>query len=122
MRLDDIYPGWGGLDAGSAMVPSILESLEWRAWDWALDRPGAWHRLDGNRPIIIEGVGADQPRQPPARGYALWVEADDATRKTRALARDGDAFAEHWHDWAAQELSFIARENPRSLADAIVES
>jgi uridine kinase len=122
VRLDDLYPGWDGLDAGSARVPEILETLRWQAWDWELDRPGAWHELDGTRPIIIEGVGAISRASRPLADVALWVDADDATRKSRAFARDGDAFAPYWERWAAQELSFIARENPQQLADAIVES
>jgi uridine kinase len=122
VRLDDLYPGWNGLDAGSARVPDILATLRWQAWDWALNRPDSWHDLDGTRPIIIEGVGAISRASRPLADIALWVQADDATRKSRAFGRDGDAFAEYWHSWAAQELSFIARESPQQLADAIVES
>ncbi len=122
VRLDDLYPGWDGLDAGSARVPEILTTLRWQSWDWVLDRPGEWHTLDGTRPIIIEGVGAVSRASRPLADIALWVEADDATRKSRALARDGETFAPYWHTWAAQELSFMARENPRALVDAIVES
>jgi hypothetical protein len=48
------------------------------------------------------------------------VELDDASRKQRALDRDGEAYAPHWDRWAAQELSFIERENPRALADEIL--
>ena len=36
VRLDDLYPGWDGLDAGSAAVPGILTDFRWRAWDLSL--------------------------------------------------------------------------------------
>ena len=120
VRLDDLYPGWDGLDAGSAAVPSILTELRWQAWDWATDAPGDWHELDPQRPIIVEGVGAISRASRPLADRAIWVELDDASRKQRALARDGDAYAPHWDRWAAQELVFIHREQPQSLADEIV--
>ena len=121
VRLDDLYPGWDGLDAGSVVVPAILTDHRWRAWDWSADRPGAWHELDPARPILVEGVGALSRASRPLADLTLWVELDDATRKRRALARDGDTYAPHWDRWAEQEERFIARENPRALADVIVD-
>ncbi len=121
VRLDDIYPGWGGLDAGSDAVPGILTTLHWQRWDWSTSQLAEWHELDPDRPIIVEGVGALSRASRPFADRAVWVETDDATRKRRALARD-DYFAEHWEAWAAQEERFIARENPRALADLIVDT
>jgi uridine kinase len=118
VRLDDLYPGWGGLDAGSAAVPGILQSLRWQSWDWEAGRPGDWHILDPDRPVIVEGVGAISRASRPFADLAIWVELDDATRKRRALARD-PYFAEHWDDWADQEEKFMARELPRQLASRV---
>ena len=116
VRLDDLYPGWDGLDAGSALVPSILTTLRWQAWDWAAGTPGAWHELDASMPIVIEGVGALSVAARRLVDVAVWVELDDASRKQRALHRDGDGYAPFWDRWAAQELRFIERENPCVLA------
>lgn len=119
VRLDDIYPGWGGLDAGSAAVPRILAEGRWQRWDWAVGAPAEWHEvLPGD--VIIEGVGAISSASRPLADHALWVELDDTTRKQRALARD-EYYAEHWDEWAAQEERFLARENPRALADLVVD-
>ena len=120
VRLDDIYPGWDGLDAASRAVPGILDTLSWRAWDWAGDRPGTLHHLRADAPIIIEGVGALSRASRERAHTALWLEADDDVRKDRALARDGDTFEPHWDRWARQEERFIARESPRDLADVVV--
>jgi uridine kinase len=121
LRLDDFYPGWHGLAAGSRAVPGILTGLRWQAWDWAADRPGAWHQLDPERPVVVEGVGAVSRASRALADLAVWVELDDDTRKHRALERDGDAFAPHWDAWAAQELEFIGREHPREFADLLVD-
>lgn len=120
VRLDDVYPGWDGLDAASAAVPGILTGRPWRAWDWAADRPGARQTLDPARPIVVEGVGALSRDSKPLADLAVWVEfADDVERRHRALARDGDDYAANWHRWATQEDAFIAREHPRDLADLV---
>lgn len=120
VRLDDLYPGWDGLDAGSAAVPEILTTGRWRSWDWTASRPGDWHQLDLSRPILVEGVGAISRASRPLADIALWVELEDKTRKARALARDGEAYAPYWDRWAAQEVAFIARENPRALATVTI--
>ena len=120
VRLDDVYPGWDGLDAASEAVPGILESHSWRRWDWVTSRPAELRTLDQERPIVVEGVGALSRASKPLADYGLWVELDDAARKRRALARD-DYFAPYWERWAKQEQRFIARENPRALADAVVD-
>lgn len=120
VRLDDLYPGWDGLQQGSDRVPGILADLRWQAWDWAADRPGAWNELDPARPVLIEGMGALTRASRPLVDVGLWVELDDTRRKQRALERDGELFEPHWDRWAAQEQRLIARENPVALADAIV--
>jgi uridine kinase len=122
VRLDDIYPGWDGLEAGSAHVGQYVLSSRprWQRWDWVTGRPEEWHELDADRPIIVEGCGALSRANRALADWGIWVELDDATRKQRALDRDGEAYAPHWERWAAQELSFIERENPRALADEIL--
>ncbi|CAN5144288.1 AAA family ATPase [soil metagenome] len=120
VRLDDIYPGWDGLDAGSAAVPGILSSGRWQRWDWSTSQPAEWHTIDPDRPLIVEGVGAITRASRPLADRAVWVELDDETRKTRALARDS-YFAPHWDRWAAQEQRLLEREDPRTLADSVVD-
>lgn len=124
VRLDDLYPGWDGLEAGAAaVVDDVLraDAPGWRAWDWVADAPAAWHPLDPAAPIVVEGCGALSRASAPLATLSLWVELDDEERKVRALARDGVAYAPHWDRWAAQEAAFLAREHPRALADVVVD-
>lgn len=118
VHLDDVYPGWDGLDAASAAVPGILTTGRWRAWDWRTSSPGPWHELDLTEPIVVEGVGAISRASRPLADRAIWLEVDEPTRRRRALHRE-PAFAVHWDRWAAQEESFIAREDPRGLASEV---
>ncbi len=120
VRLDDIYPGWGGLAAASEHVHEFVlapRHPRWQRWDWATDRPGEWHELDPALPLVVEGVGALTRANRALATFAVWIERDADTRKRLALARDGALFAAHWDAWAAQEDAFIAREDPRSVAD-----
>jgi cytidylate kinase len=124
VSLDDIYPGWHGLAAGSAAVhETILRDRDpgWRRWDWDVRAPAEWHPVDAAAPIVIEGCGALSRAARDLATFGIWVDASDAERRRRALERE-PGFAAHWDRWAAQENAFAAREHPRSVADAIVES
>lgn len=122
VSLDDVYPGWDGLGAGSAAVPRMLGSsgAGWRRWDWAAERAAEWHPLDPLAPLVVEGCGALSRASRPLATFAVWLETGESERRRRALARDGDAYAPHWERWAAQEEALIASESPRELADLIV--
>lgn len=123
VRMDDLYPGWSGLEAGSRHVYDfvIVASVRrWQRWDWAEAAPAEWHVLDQSRPILIEGCGALSRANRALAAYAVWVEQDEPTRRQRVRERDGDSWSEHWDAWAAQEEAFIARENPRELANTVI--
>ena len=120
VSLDDVYPGWDGLAAGAAAVPGIIRDGRWRRWNWTADEPGEPASVPRAGSLIIEGCGAISRASRALADHAWWLELDDAERKRRALDRDGDTYAPHWDRWAAQELAFAARENPRELADLVI--
>jgi len=124
VRLDDLYPGWGGLEEGSRVVhDEILASdrPRWRRWDWVLGRHAEWHELDSQRPLVIEGCGALSRDNRKLATFGIWVALDAETRKRRALDRDGASYEPHWDEWAAQEDAFLTRENPAAHADAVID-
>lgn len=126
VALDDIYPGWDGLAwAVDHLREALLEPRaaarpgRWRGWDWARGTPAGWHTVEPGQRLIVEGVGALTAENRALADLGIWVEAGEADRKRRALTRDGDTYAPHWDRWAAQEEAFIARYDPRSVADWI---
>ncbi len=126
LRLDDIYPGWDGLLwAAEHLRESLLEPRasggtgRWQQWDWGTDAPSGWHTVEAGQRLIVEGIGALTPATRALADLGIWVDADDAERKRRALERDGDTYRPHWDRWAAQEDEFIARYRPRACADLI---
>jgi uridine kinase len=126
VRLDDVYPGWDGLAwATEHIQTSLLRPRSegrpgcWRSWDWARSRAGVWHTVEPGGRLVVEGVGALTALSRSLADLAIWVDADDANRKRRALRRDGETFWQQWDRWAAQEDAFIARFDPRRSADLI---
>ena len=126
VRLDDVYPGWDGLAWAAEHILSALlrprsegRQGRWRSWNWPEQRPGVWHTVEAGRRLVVEGVGALTPQTRPLADLAIWVDADEAERKRRALRRDGETYVPHWDRWSAQEEDFIARYDPRGNADLI---
>lgn len=127
LSLDDLYPGWDGLDAGArhAFHHGILpwsrgEVVTLRRWDWVSMTPGATIEIDPEAPLIIEGCGSLSLLTSPFASERYWVEAAPDVRKKRALERDGDTFAPHWVRWSLQEDRFYRLHGSPSLADVVI--
>lgn len=118
--LDELYPGWDGLASGAAAVPAVVSGTGFRTWDWEAGRPGGRRALDPSAPLLVEGCGALTPASRRLAGLAVWLDLDEPTRKQRALARDGEVFAAHWDEWAAQEAAHWRADHPRELADLVL--
>lgn len=115
--LDEFHPGWSGLREASELTPGVITGTGFRRWDWAAGAPGTWRDLDPDADLVIEGCGALTPASRDLATFAIWCELDAATRKRRALTRDGEVFAPHWDAWAAQEAAHWSRNRPWELAD-----
>lgn len=121
VRLDDLYPGWDGLEAGSrAVADDVLGRHRWTRWDWARGESADLRFLDPRLPLVVEGVGSLSRRNRPLATLGVWLDCPDDIRKRRALDRDGAAYARQWDRWAAQEERFLAREKPQVLADIVI--
>lgn len=123
VALDSIYPGWDGLQAGvetareQILVPHARGMVGvWQRWDWVAEAPAEAHAVDPSLPLIVEGAGLLTPATAKLGDVRVWVESPAASRKHRALTRDGDAFRPHWERWAVQETQHIERDDPLPLA------
>jgi pantothenate kinase-related protein Tda10 len=128
VAMDDLYPGWDGLEAGVCrLLDGVLRpflagasTVTVRNWDWARDAEGDWQELAVPDLLIVEGAGCGARACAPYLAILAWVHAPDDVRKARALARDGAAFSPHWERWAAQERVHFAREGTRERADVVL--
>ena len=124
LRLEDMYPGWDGLDEGAQrLVDDVLEPLSRgeqatiRRWDWLEMRELDREPLVTEPLLVIEGVGAGSRAAAPFISLLIWLEAETEERYARAIARDGELYLGHWDRWAAQEQVTFAREATRDRAD-----
>jgi hypothetical protein len=123
VALDDVYPGWEGLEAASGVLESAIlrpDAPGYRRWDWASSTPADWRSLSATAPLVVEGAGALTAVTASVATLRVWVELDDAERRSRALARDGATYEPWWDAWAAQELRHLARHHPEALADVVL--
>lgn len=136
VHMDDLYPGWEGLIAGSHYLnQQILQPLKqgktssWQLWDWEQaqrgrsDEPGnGWREFAGGTPLIVEGCGSLSRVSAELADYRVWIETEQQVRHQRWLDRDGEKFNEFWHIWAAQEDEFYQQEKSSQLADLVIEN
>ena len=132
VHLDDLYPGWDGLEAVvPLLVEHVLAPLRGGAavtvptWDWERDRAGAPRALPELGPprpavVLLEGAGAGARAVAPHLVGLIWVEAPEPVRRARALARDGATYGPHWARWARQERGHFRREGTRRRADLVL--
>jgi hypothetical protein len=52
----------------------------------------------------------------------VWLAADDALRKQRALDRDGEAFRTHWDQWQEEWAAYLEHDTPERRATVHVRA
>jgi uridine kinase len=126
VRLDDIYPGWDGLEAAATVVENILgerlrgRASAWQRFDWGSGERTTWHDVTPHQPLIIEGCGSLSQTAQDAAEIRVWVSVAEEIRKDRALSRGGEDFESHWDVWDQQFERRIRRENPARFANMIL--
>ncbi|MEO6472095.1 MAG: 4-amino-4-deoxy-L-arabinose transferase [Aeromicrobium sp.] len=129
VHLEDIYPGWSGLDAAPQLiVAGMLSRLAVgeigavARWDWGRDSPAEDIKVPPNPLLILEGVGSGARLCRPYLSMLIWLEAPAPIRKQRALSRDGQTYAPFWDMWAAQEQRLFATDDIRAAAEVVVDT
>jgi uridine kinase len=126
IHMDDLYPGWDGLAAGSEYLNRLIlklvknrQTAEWQEFNWETNqRDGRWREFRGGTPLIVEGCGSLSRISAELADITIWLEVDESIRYQRWLQREGND--EYWSRWAAQEVDFYARERSSELASVIL--
>lgn len=123
ISLDEVYPGWDGLDAGQALIsrtvlPQWLERGEVTVpqWNWLTMSYTSVRTVVSPEGLIVEGCGALSARTAQLAVRTVWLEVPEDERFRRAIARDGDSYRSYWTRWARQEERFIALHRSPELA------
>ncbi len=112
ISMDEIYPGWDGLEQSVHILPrDILKPLvsgspaAYRRWDWDAEQPGDLVDVPDVDVVVIEGVGSTAHACRGDFSVTVWVHAPARQRLDRACARTGQGdYAPHAARWAAQEV------------------
>ena len=136
IHMDDLYPGWDGLLAGSAYLTELIltplskgRSANWQVWDWENSRRGSAAEPGNGRrefsletALIVEGCGSLSRANAEFADVTIWLESDIATRRDRYSKRDEGRFDEYFGIWAAQEDEFYEREKSPQLAQFVISN
>jgi uridine kinase len=129
LHMDDLYPGWDGLEQAVANVHDQVlaplargEPAAYRRWDWGHDRQGHWQSLPATNLLLVEGVGSGAGPGRELESALIWLEADPEVRFRRGIERDGESYLPHWRRWAAREEALFALDRTRSRADLIINT
>lgn len=123
VHLDDIYPGWRGLDrVADEVLPclralAVGESGRYRRWDWGRGAHGAEVSVPPTPLLVLEGVGAGMRAWADLTTVLVWLEAGQEVRLQRGLERDGAQLRDEWIQWQQDEHDLLLRERTDVRAD-----
>ncbi|MFM1784449.1 MAG: hypothetical protein RLZZ579_726 [Actinomycetota bacterium] len=134
VHMDDLYPGWEGLRAGSTYLYSQIllplssgKPANWQIWNWEtgvrgnpLEPGNGWRQFTPGVPLVIEGCGSISRLTRDLIDLGIWLEAPLDTRKSRWTEREGALTAQFWGVWQSQEDEFYQAERSVSMADIIL--
>jgi cytidylate kinase len=129
VHMDDLYPGWDGL---AESVPKLVEWVlvpladgapaRYRRYDWHANEYAEWHQLPPAGLLVIEGAGAGSLPCAPYLSLLVYLDAPEALRYRRGMARDGDGYRPYWKRWAEQERRHFAEHHPSDRADVVLDA
>ena len=129
IHMDDLYPGWEGLRAGSIYLHDRIlkpvshgKSASWQNWSWVRSERLGFHEFDGENLLIAEGCGAISANNAALADLTIWIDSDSETRKKRFMERDGGRFRDRYALWAAQESEFYLEESSRALSEVQIQN
>lgn len=128
ISMDDVYPGWSGLDAAigtmrDEFVPALLSGVraDWHQWDWAAAQLAERVSVPAGSRVIVEGCGATALCSAASGSVLqLWLSVPEEIRQQRIHTRDGAAFDAQWPEWERNWNAYLAREQPQLRAVAFL--
>jgi uridine kinase len=129
VHMDDLYPGWDGLRAGTHRAQDWIVAplsagrpARYQRWDWAARTYAEeWVQIPPSEVVVLEGCGAGALPAGNAASVLVWVEADATVRYTRGVARDPE-FADFWERWADHERRLYAADRTWERADLFIDT
>jgi hypothetical protein len=128
VHLDDLLPGWHGLRAGPAItLRDIVQPIArgegggFRRYDWIAGEYAEWCEVPHAPYLVLDGCGSGIRTLAPYLSLLVWVDAPQALRFERGIARDGEAYLPHWTAWEEETRALFGEEDTAARADVVVD-
>ena len=135
VHMDDLYDGWeaGPASGASRLEREVYEPLRagrqasYQAYDWVEGCLGDTVVIPPANFVLVEGCGSAGHLWAAGLmhnfdGLLVWVQAPDALRLSRSVARDGDHHRQHLEQWMRQERLYYAQVCTFAAADIVVDA
>jgi uridine kinase len=98
------------------------ETARFSSYDWDARELRGERRVEPVGVVVVEGVCALHRTVREAYDIRVWVEAPYDVRLARGVARDGEGARATWVEhWIPSEERYVARDDPVSCADLVVD-
>jgi uridine kinase len=121
-KLYEIYFPWKRM-RDEALIPLHRnETAKYQRHDWSTDSLQQWLTVEPNEVVLVEGVYSSRPELRPILDAVVFVEAPQAERLRRVLARDPNSIGDWITPWMTAEDWYLNQIRPQDNADLILLS
>jgi uridine kinase len=126
VHMDDLYSGWQQ-DLKNELADRILQSIlkpielnleaKYLKYNWLKSQFDQTVIVPQSRYLILEGVGAGNPKLHAKTALNIWIEADPSQLLNRLVTRDGEEMRAELNAWQSHEAEYFQSLSVRDLAD-----
>jgi len=129
IHMDDLYSGWRQdlkVELAIRILQSILVPIEfdleakYLKYNWLSSQFDQIVTVPKSQYLILEGVGAGNPKIHSKTVLNIWIEADSSQLLNRLVARDGEVIRTELSAWQSHEAEYFQSLSVRDLADVRV--
>lgn len=131
IHMDDLYDGWKQelvTELPRRIETQILQPLSlgqaaiYKKYDWHQGQFTNTQTIDNPEFLILEGVGAANPKLKEYFALSIWVEAQPKLLLDRLIARDGQQLRDQLVAWQVHEAEYFKRLDVRSSVNLVVRA
>jgi uridine kinase len=120
------FSGWWPRFTEQVLDPLLKGAdARYQVRDWKNDPLGTslsgWKIAPWSPLIIVEGVTCTRSAISERLAYRMWMEAPEAVRLERGIARDGPTMRDRWVAWMQEEEEFFQKDGARERADLRID-
>ncbi len=129
VHMDDLYDGWNQelinelplrIETQILKPLSLGHKISFQTYDWHQGVFAKTQAIDNPEFLILEGVGAANPKLKEYFALSIWVEVQPTLLLDRLIARDGQQLRDQLVTWQVHEAEYFERLDVRGSVDLVV--